>query len=290
MPQPEPQERRQEDHEARGNRRFTGRAIDGIVLGPQVEQLMEESEIDAEVGQHRPRDERGCRKDDLVIGGENGRQKDREQARQAEHRAVEQLAVAGFDFVVDRLPQIDAGKPLGRKFGDVGDRLAGLQRDAEHVGLVAFDALRHEADRRRNGFDTARIKIGPDRAGAADRIAVGRQPALHRLVGLVGEREHHPIGIGARHRRAHRHAAGYAIGACRRFNLQTVAAALVSIAERCDFDALEIGLHDDRRHRLRPTLATCKYSNAAAAKPPSPHAIASGCHRSSCRIIVPPPR
>ena len=66
-------------------------------------------------------------------------------------------------------------KALAGKLGDVRDRLAGLQRDAENVRLVAFDALRHEADRRRDAFDAAGIEIGPDRAGADDRIAIGRQ-------------------------------------------------------------------------------------------------------------------
>ena len=65
---------------------------------------MEKSEIDAEIRQHAPRDEGGGREDDLMVGGKHGRQKDREQAGQTQHRAVEQLPVARLDFVIDRFP------------------------------------------------------------------------------------------------------------------------------------------------------------------------------------------
>ena len=106
---------------------------------------MEETEIDAQIRQHRPGDERSGRENDLVIGGKHRRQKDREQAGQAQHRAIKQLAIAGFDFVVNRLPQIDARKAFRRQFGDVGNGLSRLKRDAEHIGLIALDALGHEA-------------------------------------------------------------------------------------------------------------------------------------------------
>ena len=107
---------------------------------------MEETEIDAQIRQHRPGHERSGRENDLVIGGKHRRQKDRQQAGQSQHRTVEQLAVSGFDFVVDRLPQIDARKAFRRQFGDVGNGLSRLKRDAEHIGLIALDALWHEAN------------------------------------------------------------------------------------------------------------------------------------------------
>ena len=115
VPQSEAKERRKKDHEAGGHRGFARGAIDRVILGPQVEQLVEKSEIDAEVVEHGPRDERGGGENELVIGREYGRQKDREEAGQAQHRAIEKLAIAALDLVIDRLPQIDARESARRK-------------------------------------------------------------------------------------------------------------------------------------------------------------------------------
>ena len=246
VPESEAQERRQEDHEARRHRGFASGAVDGVVLGAQVEQLVEETEVDAQVAQHRPGDEGSCGEDQFVIGGENRGQEDREQAGQAEHGAVEELTVAAFDFVVDRLPKIEPREMLARELGDVGDRLAGLERDAEHVCLVALDALRHEADRRRDAFDAPGVEIRPDRSRSDDGITVGCEQAFERLVGLVGECEHHPVGTGARHRGANRHAARHAILPGGGFDLQAIAAAFVGFAEIGDFNPVLIVLNRDR--------------------------------------------
>ena len=199
---------------------------------------MEKSEIDAEIGEDRPRDQGGGRKNHLMIGGKNGRQKDRQKPGQPQHRAIKQLAVAGFHFVVDRLPEINPGEALGREFRHIGNRLPRLQRDAEHIGLIAFDALRHKADRGRDCVDTAGVEVWPDRARAYDGIPVGGQPAFQRLIGFVGEREHHPIRIGARHRGPDRHAARDTVGTGCRLDLQAIATAFIGFAERGDFGAL----------------------------------------------------
>ena len=58
-----------------GRSGFTGSAIDGVVLRPQVEQLVEKSEIDAEVIEHGPGDERGGGENQFVVGREDRGQK-----------------------------------------------------------------------------------------------------------------------------------------------------------------------------------------------------------------------
>ena len=123
--------------------------------------------------------------------------------------------------------------------------MAGFERDAEHVGAVTFDALGHKADRGRDGFDTPGIEIGPDGARAGDCVAVGGDPALDRLVGRVCKREYDPVWIGGGERGADRHARDRAVWACRRFDLKAVAAPLIQLAERCDFDAVLVGRDDD---------------------------------------------
>ena len=114
VPERDAQKHRQEDDEAGGNRGLARRPIDGVVLGPELEQLVEEAEVDAQVGEHAPGDERGAREDRLVVGGEDRGQEDGEQACQAQHDAVEQQPVAGLELVVDRLPQVDARETVRR--------------------------------------------------------------------------------------------------------------------------------------------------------------------------------
>ena len=122
----DPQEHGEEDDEAGRDRGFARRSVDGVVLRPQLEQLVEEAEVDAQVGQHAPRDERRAREDRLVVGGEDRREEDGEQAGEAQHDAVEQQPVARVELVFERLPQIDAREAVGGQLGDVGDRLPGL--------------------------------------------------------------------------------------------------------------------------------------------------------------------
>ena len=202
---------------------------------------MKEAEVDAEVTQHAPRHECRRRKDELVVGCEDRSQKDCKKACQTKHHAVEKLAFSNLELVVERLPEIDARKTLRGQLGHIGYGLAGLQRDPKHVGAIALQPLGHETDRRRYGLDTARVEIGPDRAGSDDVIAVGRKPPLNRLVARVGQRENNPVRIGSRSRSTHRHAAADAIGAGRRFHLERVASTFVEFAERGDLDALLLG-------------------------------------------------
>ncbi len=181
-----------------------------------------------------------------MVGGEDRRQEDGEQAGEAEHDAVEQQPVARIELVVDRLPQIEAREAVGRELGDVGDRLPRLDGDAEDIGAVALDALGDVAHRRRHRLDALRVEVGPHGARADDVIALGREPPLDRLVGRIGEREHDPVGVRARRLGGDRDAARHAVGGRRRLHLQAVAAGIVELAQRRHLDAVLIRLDDDR--------------------------------------------
>ena len=123
--------------------------------------------------------------------------------------------------------------------------MAGFECDAKDISTVALNALWNETDRRRDAIDAARIQVRPNRARTDDVVTVGGQPAFERFIGFVRECEDHPVRIGARSGRSHRHAARNAIGTCCRLNLQAVATPFVSFAESCDFDALLFGRNDD---------------------------------------------
>jgi hypothetical protein len=186
-----------------------------------------------------------------MIGREHGRQEDGEQARDAEHDAVEELPVAASLLVLERLPQQQARERFRRHLGHERHGLAGLDREAEDVGAVVLDALGHEANGGRHHLDAAGVEVGPHDARADRVVAIGRQPALDRLVGGVGESEHEPAGIGARRGRAHRHAAADAVEPCRGLDLQRIALAVMGLAEARDVDAIGIVVDADGLEGVR---------------------------------------
>ena len=111
----QPQEGVEEDDQQRRGHGGLARRR-GIARSPRahVEQLVPEAEVDAQVGQHAPREERRGREDRLVVGGEHRRQEDRQQAGDAEHDAVEQLAVARSSART-RAPSTGRGARSGRR-------------------------------------------------------------------------------------------------------------------------------------------------------------------------------
>ena len=73
---------------------------------------MEEAEVDTQIGERTPRHQRGSWKHELMVGHKNSGQEYGEQARQPQQHAVEDELVAGLEFVIERLPQINARKAL----------------------------------------------------------------------------------------------------------------------------------------------------------------------------------
>ena len=180
------------------------------------------------------------RENGLVVGGEDGGQEDGQQAGDAQHDAVEELAVAALLLVLQAVPEVDAREAVRRQLGDVGDGLARLQRDAEHVGTVALDALGNVADRMRDFLDAPCVEVGPHDAGPRHVVAVDSEPALDRLVGGIAKREREPGRICAGRGCARRQALGDAVAAGRRFDGDLVALRLVELpsppARKCRDD------------------------------------------------------
>ena len=83
VPESDAKEGIEKEHKARSYRCLRRRAIDRDILRADREQLAPIAEVHAEIGKHRPGDERGCRKDGAVVGGEDRGEKDREQAGDA---------------------------------------------------------------------------------------------------------------------------------------------------------------------------------------------------------------
>ena len=284
MPQPDAKEAVEEEHEARSHSSLGSGAIDRNMLGIDREQLAPISEVDAEIGEHRPGDERGCREDGPVIGGEDRGQENGEEPGDAEQHAVEQHAVLLLRLVDFGIPQHEARHlPRGHLRGE-GHGLPRLEAQAEHVGAVALHALWPEAERRRDGGDAAGVELGRGDARIGERVAWRDEPARDALVGRIGEREDEPAGIGAGGRRLHRHAADIAVAAGCGLELKAVAAALIELAERRDVDLLLLRLDDDGVDgvRRRP-----KRGNKACAKGEESHGeTRQSAVPAFCRLIL----
>ena len=114
VPGAEPQERVEEDEQGRGHAGLGGGAVLRVLLGAHVEQLVPEAEVHAQIGQHAPREDRRRREDGLVVGGEHRGQEDGEQAGDAQHDAVEELAVP-VSSARTRWPSTGTGARSGRR-------------------------------------------------------------------------------------------------------------------------------------------------------------------------------
>ena len=162
---------------------------------------------------------------------------------------MEQLPVADAFLVVGAAPELQARQPVTGEFGDERHGLAGLDGQAEGVGAVEGEALRHEAERGRHAVDPAGIEIRPDDAGAGMLVPLGDEPTLDGFVGRIAQREHEPAGARPARRRRDRHAPRGTVRADRRFDLQRVASAVVDVAGRGNVAPVRVGADFDRLQR-----------------------------------------
>ena len=110
----------------------------------------------------------------------------------ADDDAAEQRVGVDRILVGFRLPQIDLRQLGRRQFGDEGDHRAGVERDAEDVGVGARLPVEREALARRDGGDARRAEIGPEQAGTDQPEMRRDDQPVDLLVGRVGEREDAP--------------------------------------------------------------------------------------------------
>ena len=155
----EHQQRRRED-------RFARRAPDALGARRHVEDLGPETEVDADIDQHRPAERRGGREHHAALDHEQDGQEQRQQAGDADDDALIERERIDLVLVGVGLPQIELRQVVGAQFGDEGDHGAGIERDAEDVGAGIVLPLRRIARRRRDVDDARQAEIGPDQAGA----------------------------------------------------------------------------------------------------------------------------
>ena len=132
----------QEHHQRRGEDRLARGAPDALGVGGEVEHLAPESEVGADIGEHRPAERGGGGKHHRALHDEQDGEEQREQARDADDDAVVERERVDLVLVGVGLPQIELRQPVGAQLHHVGDDRAGIERDAEDVGARAVLSFR----------------------------------------------------------------------------------------------------------------------------------------------------
>ena len=283
MPAAEIEIGEQEHQQRRGQDRFARRAPDALGVVRHVEHLAPEAEIDADIDQHRPCQRGRGREHDAALDHEQDREHEGQQAGDADHDALVERERIDLVLVGVGLPQIELRQLVGAQFRDEGDDGAGVERDAEDVGGGAFLTLGTIADRGRDGRDARQAEIGPQQAGRHDAVVRRDDQAVELVVGVVGEREHHPVLSALAG--ANLDAADDAVGARRGRNLDAIGLAALMIEHRGQIDRRRVTADADcvnrarrrrgrnnheaqRKQRKAPDQTQCRYS--AINHPPAP--------------------
>ena len=231
----------EQEHQQRGAEHgLRGGAVDPLGCLGRREDPLEEPEIDAGIGQHRPGERGRRREDDRALDHEHDGEEQGEQPRDADDDALVEGEPGRLLAVGVLVPEVDLRHVGGAKLRHEGDGGAGIERDDELVGVRALVALGPDALARRDGGDARAAEIGPHHARADEAEMRGDQQAVDLLVGVVGEREHHPVRAGARLARLHGDAAHDAVLARRGRDLDQVAVGAVALDRRGEVDGLRV--------------------------------------------------
>ena len=257
MPAVEVEIGEQEDEQRRGEAGLGHGARHPVGLAPHREHLLPEAEIDAHVAEHRPGERRRRREDERPAHDEHDGEEEGEQARDADHDALVEGEARQLVLVGVGLPQRDLGQGGGAQLGHVGDGRAGIERQAEHVGVGALFVLGRETLARRDGRDAGGAEVGPDHARAGEAEMRHHDEALELLVGIVGEREDDPVRLRPGLLGPDLDATDDAVGARGGGDLDAVALAVVALDRTGEVDGAAVHRHahrfdSQRGQRSRP--------------------------------------
>ena len=241
----------QENDQGCGDGRLDAGAPDPLRGVLEPEHLPPEAEVDADIDEHRPGERGGGGKDHRPAHDEHDRQEEREQARDADQDALVEREAGRLVLEGVRLPQIELRQRGGAQLGDIGHGRAGVERQAEHVGLVVVFPLGGLPLARGDRGDARRAEVRPDDPRADEAKMGGDDEAGQLLVGIIGQREHDPRRLGAGLERAHLDASDDAVGARRGGDLNAVALSAVVLDGAGEIDRVGIGRHAHRLDRQR---------------------------------------
>ena len=240
----------EQEHQQRCRQdRFARRAPDALGARRHVEHLVPEAEVDADIDQHRPAERGRGREHHAAFDHEQDGQEQRQQAGNADDDALVERERIDLVLVGVGLPQIELRQFGGAQFGDEGDHGAGIERDAENVGVGAVLRFGRIAGRRRDVDDAREAEIGPDQSGADHPVMRRDDQPVDLLVAVIGEREYRPVLAGFAG--AHLDAAHDAVGAGRGRNLDAIAVGVLQVDGVGEIDRRGIGAHIDGVDRVR---------------------------------------
>ena len=182
----------QKHHERGGQDRLGRGAPEPVGFHADAEGAREKAEVDADIGEDRPGERGGGGEDDRALDHDDDGEEQRQQAGNADDDALVERETCRAILVGVRVPEVELRQVGRAQLGDIGDGRAGIQRDAEDVGVRIVVGLRREALARRDRIDAHATEIGPDDSRSHQPEMWGDQQALDLLVGIVGEREHDP--------------------------------------------------------------------------------------------------
>ncbi len=233
----------QEHQQGRGEHRLGARAIDLLGLLGDGEDALEEPEIDARIGEHRPGEGGGGGEDQRALHHEHDGEEQRQKTRDADDDALVERQAVDPVLVGIGVPELQLRQFGGAKLGHERHGCAGIEGDQEDIRVRAVVALRPDALARRDGLDAGGPEIGPDHAGAGEAEMRRHEEAVDLLVGIVGQREDDPVGAGAGFAGLHGDPADDAVAPGRRGDADLVAVRPVALDHGREVDGLGVGIH-----------------------------------------------
>ncbi len=236
-------------HQCRRKHRLGAGAPNSVGGRVGTENLVPEAEIDTDIREHGPSQRRRRREDDGSLDDEHNGQEQRQQAGNADHYALVKGQAGDFFLIGVWLPQIELRQMGCAQFGDIGDGRAGVEGEAEHVGVGTLLALGRKALARGDGGNAGGAEIRPDQPRILQAKMRRDDQSFDLLVGVVGEREHDPARMRARLLGLDLDAARDPVRARRGRNLQPVAFRSVFFDRVGEVDRRSVVRHAHAVHR-----------------------------------------
>ncbi len=223
-------------------------ALGGVL---ESEHLTPESEVDADIGEHRPC-ERGCgREDHRSPHDKNDGEEQGEKPGDADQDALIEREAGRLVLERVRLPQIELRERRRAQFGHIGHRGSRIERQAKNVRLGIVVAFGRRPLAGGDGSDSRGAEIGPDDARADETKMRRHDEARQLLVGIVGKREDDPGRLRPRLERADFDAPHNAVCAWRGRDLDPVALGAVMLDGPGEVDCVGVSRHPDGLNRER---------------------------------------
>ena len=166
-----------------------------LAVGRYLHDLVEEAEIHADIGKHRPGQRRGRREHRGPLDHEQDRQEQRQQAGNADNDAAKQRVGIDGVLVGFRLPQIDLRQLRRGELGHERHHRPRIERHQEDVGVDARLPVERKTLARRDVGNAFGAEVRPEQPGSDQpEMRCDDQP-VELLVAAVGEREHRPVAV-----------------------------------------------------------------------------------------------